>query len=423
MDPLSPTKCDSGTGPSPAETSDQSPHQQNPVVEPSSQQQEGGGFIGKNLITDSLSTLSISAEPFKFTSDRPAATQLSVEAKEFVPKSVIATSYTESFSPYVEAEYHEQIDVTADCERSDPLLDYAFQVLYEITYSPGHFTNLCDQLVSNLNSWPALDESVLQILVDEIISLAIREPNFRYNGARLCDAITRGLRASGNSIDFRKILLNSCRVIHAERKSLMQSDAEYLRGFALFMSELFVHMHREDGSGRFDLLAGAVRELLLTLLEHPTPGNVKCLCQILKLSGSYIEDHDRQTHERKTPEMDQLMTEIERVARTVEMQMHMKDLLLNMIELRVTDWGRAPTSPVVRESHAVSSQPSNPQMGVYYGPDGQALTAEETEFLDQGINRHEDEEEYEYAYEEDTGMDDEMAEAFEKFLMMQDALK
>lgn len=28
-----------------------------------------------------------------------------------------------------------------------------------------------------------------------------------------------------------------------------------------------------------------------------------------------------------------------------------------------------------------------------------------------------------YAYEEDTGMDDEMAEAFEKFLMMQDALK
>lgn len=82
-------------------------------------------------------------------------------------------------------------------------------------------------------------------------------------------------------------------------------------------------------------------------------------------------------------------------------------------------------------------------MGVYYGPDGQALTAEETEFLDQGINRHEDEEEYEYAncfnvvnkfdtmkfywfrypYEDDTGMDDEMVEAFEKFLMMQDTLK
>lgn len=65
-----------------------------------------------------------------------------------------------------------------------------------------------------------------------------------------------------------------------------------------------------------------------------------------------------------------------------------------MIELRGTDWGRAPTSPVTRDSVPINQHP-NPQMGVYYGPDGQALTAEETEFLDQGINRHEDEEEYE----------------------------
>ncbi|KAI9564791.1 hypothetical protein GHT06_008532 [Daphnia sinensis] len=424
MDPLSPTKCDSGTGPTPAETSDQSPHQQNPVAEQPSHQQTGDGLNGKSSITESLSTLSISAEPFKSTSfDRPAATKLSVEAKEFIPKSVITTSYTESYPPYVEAEYHEQIDMTADCEKSDPLLDYAFQVLYEITYSPGQFTNLCEQLVSNLNSWPALDESVLQILVDEIIALAIREPNFRYNGARLCDAITRGLRDSSSSPDFRATLFNSCRAIHADRKSLMHSDADYLRGFALFMSELFVHMHKKDTSCRFVVLATAVRELLLTLLEHPTPGNLKCLCQILKLSGSYIEDDDREANKGKTPAMDELMTKIETVARTTEMQMHMKDLLLNMIELRGTDWGRAPTSPVVRESHAVSSQQSNPQMGVYYGPDGQALTAEETEFLNLGINRHEEEEEYEYPYEEDTGMDDEMVEAFEKFLMMQDALK
>lgn len=63
--------------------------------------------------------------------------------------------------------------MTADLDRSDPLLDYAFQVLYEITYSPGHFTNLCDQLVSTLNSWPALDESMLPILVDEIVAQVI----------------------------------------------------------------------------------------------------------------------------------------------------------------------------------------------------------------------------------------------------------
>ncbi len=72
-----------------------------------------------------------------------------------------------------ETEYHEQQGAEQTTEKSDPLLDYAFQVLYEITYSPGHFTHLCDQLISNLNSWPALDESMLQILVDEIVALVI----------------------------------------------------------------------------------------------------------------------------------------------------------------------------------------------------------------------------------------------------------
>ncbi|XP_046446227.1 polyadenylate-binding protein-interacting protein 1-like [Daphnia pulex] len=427
MESLSPTERDIGNGSNPAEKSNHSLQQQNPLAEHSSQRQSGDGSESNSLVTDSLSTLSISAEPFKSTSfDQSAATQLSVFAKEFVPKTFPTTSYTESYQTYVDTEYHEQTTelAPADSERSDPLLDYAFQVLYEITYSPGHFTHLCDQLISNLNSWPALDESMLQILVDEIVALAIREPNFRYNGARLCNSITRGLRISGpTSPDFRSTLFNRCRIIHDDRKNLMQSDAEYLRGFALFMSELFVHMNQKDASSRFRVLGRAVRELLLTLLEHPTPGNVKCVCQILKLSGSYLEDDDREANKGKTTEMDQLMAKIETVGRTVEMQMHMKDLLLNMIELRGSDWGRAPSSPVTRESHTASSQLPNHQMGVYYGPDGQALTAEETEFLDQGINRHDEDEEYEYAYEEDTGMDDEMAEAFEKFLMMQDALK
>ena len=69
----------------------------------------------------------------------------------------------------------------------------------------------------------------------------------------------------------------------------MQSDAEYLRGFALFMSELFVHMNQKESTSRFRVLGRAVRELLLTLLEHPTPGNVKCVCQILKVGFSNVK--------------------------------------------------------------------------------------------------------------------------------------
>lgn len=72
-----------------------------------------------------------------------------------------------------------------------------------------------------------------------------------------------------------------------------------------------------------------------------------------------------------------------------------------MIELRATDWGRAPSSPVPpvsRETHpAPVTHMGHGHLGVFYGPDGQVLTAEETEFLNQGMNRHEaEEEEFEY---------------------------
>lgn len=79
-----------------------------------------------------------------------------------------------------------------------------------------------------------------------------------------------------------------CKEIHNERKTLMNSDAEYLRGFALFMSELFVHMTSKDSLERYRVLGKGVRELLLALLDHPTPGNVKCVCQILKVKFGFL---------------------------------------------------------------------------------------------------------------------------------------
>ena len=45
-----------------------------------------------------------------------------------------------------------------------------------------------------------------------------------------------------------------------------------------------------------------------------------------QLSGSYIEDDDRASNKGKADEMDMLMANIDTVARTVDMQMHMKGL-------------------------------------------------------------------------------------------------
>lgn len=67
-----------------------------------------------------------------------------------------------------------------------------------------------------------------------------------------------------------------------------------------------------------------------------------------------------------------------------------------MIELRASDWGRAQSNvPAAREPQPVNHSVPPPQMGVHYGPDGMALTAEEAEFLNQSLNKQDEEEEYE----------------------------
>jgi len=325
--------------------------------------------------------------------------KLSVFAQEFVPKSYLT-----------EVTQHDTAEQYPVSSNPDPLLDYSLQILSEITYSPGHYEHLSHQLLTTLNSWPSVDE-VLPELIEGILNQASWEPNFRYNGARLCNVLSRDLKTLNPNCNFRSILFNRCKQIHEERKSLMQSDAEYLRGFALFLSELFVHMTQKETGLRFSVLRNAVRDLIQTLLDHPTPGNLKCLCQILKLTGSFIEDDDRKSnHQGYATAMDQLMANINTVAVTVGMPQHMKELLLNVIELRSSDWGRAPKD-------AQASTNTTTGLGVYYGPDGQALTVEEQEFLNEGIGKQDDDEE-DYEYGEDDGMDDEMSAAFEKFLLM-----
>lgn len=96
MDPS--TERDLGTGSAPAENSTQQ-HTSQP--EHSSNQPTGDILNAKSLPTDTSSTLSVSAEPFKSTSfDQSSNTMLSALAKEFVPKAIPTTVYTESYQAF-----------------------------------------------------------------------------------------------------------------------------------------------------------------------------------------------------------------------------------------------------------------------------------------------------------------------------------
>jgi hypothetical protein len=66
----------------------------------------------------------------------------------------------------------------------------------------------------------------------------------------------------------------------------VHKDPGRLHGYVLFMAELFMQLECVKGSGkRIAILGTALLEALSLLLTEPTSGNIKCVCQVLKVSG------------------------------------------------------------------------------------------------------------------------------------------
>lgn len=68
--------------------------------------------------------------------------------------------------------------------------------------------------------------------------------------------------------------------------SYIYTDSGRLHGYVLFMAELFMQLECVKGYGeRIEILGTALIEALSLLLTEPTSGNIKCVCQVLKVSG------------------------------------------------------------------------------------------------------------------------------------------
>ena len=100
----------------------------------------------------------------------------------------------------------------------------------------------------------------MEALAEIILENGINEPNFRYTGARLCDYLSLHLTviiegatlrlviydnytvAAINTVlflYFRQIIMQKCNREFKQRESLLADNAERLRGFILFLAELF----------------------------------------------------------------------------------------------------------------------------------------------------------------------------------------
>ncbi|PNF41737.1 Polyadenylate-binding protein-interacting protein 1 [Cryptotermes secundus] len=351
--------------------------------------------------------------------------KLSVNAEEFYPRNVISQQPEESYSSSLQCEeaapeggncsLYNSLNRTADTRQEQFPTDHLIGVMQHLTLNPGTFDDLITPLVDTFGLWLGNAET-LSSVVNVIVEQSIMEPNFRYSGARLCNFLNNEF-PPGERSTFRTFLLNRCQQEHAQISNYIYTDPGRLHGYVLFMAELFMQLECAKGYGqRIEILGKALLEALSLLLSNATSGNIKCICQVLKLAGQPLDAQD-QTN------MNQVMESLLHLLNSPVVESDVRRLVSSVVNLRHVGW--VDTSNFM--PHASTTQLYNPYLNepVFYGPDGQIITQEESQFLQESVCRIPDPEEYDdygeegdNVWEPDDEMDEEIQVAFEQFLQM-----
>lgn len=132
-----------------------------------------------------------------------------------------------------------------------------------------------------LNNW-ILEEPdmIMECVVNNIMDQAIMDSNFRYNGVRFCLHLISNLHVTSSKGSFKQVLLQRCKREHSRRDALSSASDNglYLRGLTFFIGDLSTKLNEPE-------LTLAVPDLLKTLLQNKSTDNIKCCCQILKVSN------------------------------------------------------------------------------------------------------------------------------------------
>nr|XP_057926270.1 polyadenylate-binding protein-interacting protein 1 [Doryrhamphus excisus]XP_057926271.1 polyadenylate-binding protein-interacting protein 1 [Doryrhamphus excisus] len=338
------------------------------------------------------------------------SSKLSASAPEFVPAVV-----------YQNDTFY---DNNEDNFSAPSLADMVRDFLCHLSSSPGMFESDIEYITSVLNSFITTEE-LLAELVELIYTESTAIPNFAYTGARLCNYLSHHLSPpSGN---FRHLLLKRCQKEFEQRDVAIRRDPETQKkfhAFVLFLGELYLHLEVKSNKGpigRAQILLTALRELLNTLLSNPVDANIICAVKLLKLTGSVLDDAWKEMEE---PYMEELIQRIETIVLDATCSRDVRQMLLKLVELRSSDWGRVCAATA---SNATPDNDPNYFMNepTFYTEDGTPFTAADPEYAEkyQEILERQDyfhdlcEENENDEYEFDDEMDPEIEEAFENFCL------
>lgn len=346
--------------------------------------------------------------------------KLSAAAPEFVP-GCYTSFQDDAYSDESEGYY-------AEASLADLVQDF----VSHLNSSPGSFESEIEYITDTLNSWVTTEE-ILRELVELIYVQSTSIPNFAYTGARLCNHLSHHIRLTPPNGNFRHLLLHRCQTEYEQREQAARGDPETQKKFhsyVLFLGELYLNLElksRKGTPGRADVLLGALKELLNTLFSHPDDPNLMCAVKLLKLSGSILDDTWK---EKGQSDMKEIIKKIEDILLDAKCSRDVREMLLKLVELQSSNWGRVHTTAV--SSDATPDNDPNYFMNepTFYTADGTPFTAADPEYSDKYQEILDREDYFPDAYEEngnesfnddDDEMDPEIEEAFEKFCMESDA--
>ncbi|XP_033113922.1 polyadenylate-binding protein-interacting protein 1-like [Anneissia japonica] len=345
-------------------------------------------------------------------------------------------------------------EVDSNDKRNADVVNNMKQVLHVMFLNPGCFDDYIHPLVHALNGNP-LDPNQLESLTSFIYEQAIFDTNFTYTAAKVCNCLCKELVVKHGAESFRDILMGKLRKEYFEREASLH-DPHFtgrLYQYTMFLAELFLNMEvkaKNDTYTKAMILRTALYGVMESLLKFQNEDNMHLLIRLLKLTGSQIEDFDIE-QDIKTGNLNNIFSSIRTLILDQKLQRNTRQRLLDLIELRSTNWGRDTIPPAAQGVHSKSASGdsavgvADPNIYTYFSPDGKVITEEEStrfyanendfnnmddylkkwssgkngnssDFLDDDLYSGSDN-----SYKEqgqDSEYDDEIATAFEEFLRM-----
>ncbi|XP_063817857.1 polyadenylate-binding protein-interacting protein 1 isoform X2 [Pseudophryne corroboree] len=345
---------------------------------------------------------------------------LSVNAAEFYPSGYSVDNYVEENGGY-------------PVVPEPTMAEYVQDLLNHLTEQPGSFEAEIYQFTDVLNNWVTTEES-LQEVVELLYQQATSVPNFSYTGARLCNHLSINLQINPQNWNFRQLLLKRCQTEFEKRDQAAKGDEatrKRFHAFVLFLGELYLNLEIKGAKGqvtRAVILQSGLKELLNALFSNPVDDNVICAVKLLKLTGSVLEDAWK---EKGNSYMEEVIQRMKNVVLDADCSRDVKQMLLKLVELRSSNWGRVQSASTFSEATPENDPNYFMNEPTFYTSEGVPFTAADPDYQEK-YQEMLDREDF-FCDEngtdlpgsgepflddlDDDAMDPEMEEAYEKFCL------